>query len=176
MTSTTSLHSIGEENEDRTDEDMFISDGEDNDCGCSDSDDEDGGIQAGSPPRLPLSVRGHSSRHHGGACEHSTVASLAAVVRADARRGDEAACDIAKKTLLNQLEDGGGLDAFLALMQPFTMDSGDDEMSLPSIDGTKNSPPQSPMRHPRVPPTPSHEVRGAGAKLSSLYEDHYESV
>ena len=170
-TSATSLHSIEEEGEDdyRT---GFSFDSEDSECGgCSDSDDDDE-TQAGtplrsprslSPVRSPCSVSGQSVRHLGNTREASAVTSLVAVVKADAGRGDEAACDVVKKTLLNQLEDGGGLDAFLALMQPFCDGEGDEP--LPSVDDMKNSP----RRSPGVP-------RIAGEKLSSPYEDHQEPV
>ena len=173
-TSTTSLHSIEEENEDNCARSDASLDSEDGECGCS-SGESDNEEEAGSPlrsprslspVRSPCSVSEHSFRRHGYTREASAVASLAAVVKADADRGDEAACDIVKKTLLDQLDAGGGLDAFLALMQPFT-DSADDE-PLPPIDDMKNSPPRS----PRVSPT----VCRAGAKLSSPYEYHQEPV
>jgi hypothetical protein len=125
--------------------------------------------QPGSPVRSPRSMGGRcapcTDQALMGASSCATVLSLHAIVQSDADRGDEAACDVAKKALSTQLEEPDSLSLFLALMQPFVEDSVDDEQ-LPPIEVVKNSP--TPVPAARM---PRHVVRSAGEKLSSQLLD-----
>ena len=123
--------------------------------------------QPGSPVRSPRSMGGRcapcTDQALAASCE--TVLSLHAVVQSDADRGDEAACDVAKKALSSQLEEPDSLSLFLSLMQPFVEDSVDDEQ-LPPIEVVKNSTTPDPAAR-----MARHVVRSAGEKLSSHWLD-----
>ena len=179
MQSTTStvssLPSIDEDNEVRAAFllEQELTDGE-GDSG-TESDEDDSWMLAGSPVRSQPGSPVRSPRSMGGRCAPctdqalaascETVLSLHAVVQSDADRGDEAACDVAKKALSSQLEEPDSLSLFLSVMQPFVEDSVDDEQ-LPPIEVVKNSTTPDPAAR-----MARHVLRSAGEKLSSHWLD-----